>query len=202
MKEEVVIATRNEKKLREIKRLFRGSGINILSLKAFPGAPRVIEDGRTFKDNAAKKALVVSRHTKKLTLADDSGLEVAALKGSPGVRSSRFAGPRKSDRLNNLRLLEELKKRPLKKRSARFRCVVALACCGKLIKLVEGKCSGRIGFNIEGSSGFGYDPLFIPRGYRKSFAKLGPGIKDRLSHRSKALKKAKGFIEAYLLRGL
>ncbi|MBL7068346.1 MAG: RdgB/HAM1 family non-canonical purine NTP pyrophosphatase [Candidatus Omnitrophica bacterium] len=198
MKRELVISTRNKKKFREIKRLFKGSNIKISSLNRFPGIPRVIEDKKTFNGNAVKKALLVSRRTKRLVLADDSGLEVYSLHGRPGVFSSRYAGPGKSDRLNCLKLLRALRNKPPGKRKARFRCAVAIADEGGLIKVIEKSCSGKIGYDMEGGSGFGYDPLFIPRGYKKSFAQLGSKVKDKLSHRGKALRRAKGFIEKYL----
>ena len=202
MRREVVVATRNKKKYKEIKRLFRGCGISVSSLERFPDVPEVIEDGMTFAENAAKKALAVSKYTDKLVIADDSGLEVDSLGGLPGVNSARYAGHKKDDRLNIVKLLRELDGRPPSKRKARFRCAAALARQAKLIKVIEARCEGRIGFDAEGSSGFGYDPVFIPKGYSKSLALLGPGVKDTLSHRSKAFSKAKRFIEGYFSKGL
>lgn len=199
---EVVIATKNRKKFEEIKRLFKKTSINVLSLKDLPRVPRIIENRETFRENAAKKALAVSGITESLVLADDSGLEVPALGGRPGVRSSRYAGPKKDDRLNCLKLLKEMRGFSFKERRARFNCAVAIAHNGRLIKVLEGACSGRIGFKMEGDSGFGYDPVFIPLGYKETFALLGPKVKDRLSHRAKALEKAKGFIVRYLSKGL
>jgi len=196
---EIVIATRNPKKLKEIKRLFKNTGIKPLLLDNFPTAPEVIEDKNDFTGNASKKAKVVSRFTKKaLTLADDSGLEVKALGGKPGVKSARYAGAQKKDLDNNLKLLGALKNQPEAKRSAQFRCVIAMARAGRIIKIVEGTCKGKIAFTMAGSSGFGYDPVFIPSGYKKSFSELGSNIKDKLSHRAKALRKAKKFIQGYL----
>ena len=195
---EIVIATRNPKKLKEIKRLLRNSGVRMLSLNNFSRVPEVIEDGKTFKTNAEKKARIVSRFTKKFVLADDSGLEVTALGNKPGVRSSRYAGPKKVDKDNMLKLLETLKGKPKKQRSARFKCVVTMASSGKILKNIEGSCSGSIAYKMSGVSGFGYDPVFIPTGYKKSFSELGTGVKDRLSHRAKALRKAKKFILKYL----
>ncbi len=200
MKRELVISTRNQKKFKEIKRLFKGSCAKVLSLKNFSNIPKIIEDRKTFRENAVKKALSVSRLTNRLVLADDSGLEVKALRGKPGVHSSRYAGLQKNDRLNNQKLLRMLRDRPSSKRTAQFKCAVAVADRDRLIKVVEEACKGRIGFKMRGSSGFGYDPVFIPRGYNKTFAQLGPRIKDRLSHRAKALKKARRLIEAHLSR--
>ena len=196
---EIVIATRNFKKLKEINRIFKNAGIKTLSLNNFPKAPEVVEDKKDFKGNAAKKARVVSRFTRgRLTLADDSGLEVKALGGKPGVKSARYAGMKKKDMDNNLKLLKVLKQQSGKERSAQFRCIVALAISGKVVRIVEGTSRGKIGFTMEGKSGFGYDPVFIPRGYKKTFSQLGNKIKDRLSHRAKALRKAKKFIQRYL----
>lgn len=197
---EIVIATRNKKKFKEIKRLFKDSKIKVLSLNKFSNTPDIVEDGKTFKKNAIKKALVISKLTQGLVLADDSGLQVDSLRRRPGVYSSRYAGPKKSDRQNNIKLLRVLKNKPLNKRSAQFRCIVAVADKGELLKVIEGTCRGKIGFKIEGRSGFGYDSVFIPERYNKTFAQLGPKIKDRLSHRSKAIKKARSFIEACLLK--
>ncbi|MFH1753877.1 MAG: XTP/dITP diphosphatase [Candidatus Omnitrophota bacterium] len=202
MKKEIVIATKNEKKFKELKRFFHSSRIKVLSLKEFPQVPEVVEDGETFGDNAIKKALAASRHTDKIVLADDSGLEVNALDMRPGVHSARYAGPGKTDDRNMEKLLKALKGIDPKRRTARFRCVIAIARERRVLKLVEGVCEGRIGFVKEGATGFGYDPVFIPRGRKKTFAQLGSREKDRLSHRGKALRKAKGFIQRYLLKGL
>ena len=195
---EIVIATRNAKKLKEIKRLFKNTAIKTLSLDDFPTVPKIVEDGKDFKANAIKKAKVTSRFTKKLTLADDSGLEVNALKGKPGVKSSRYAGPRKSDKENIIKLLKALKNKSTRERKAQFRCVVAIAHSNKVLKITDGICKGKIGFEVKGGSGFGYDPVFIPYGYKKTFSELGPKIKDNLSHRAKALRKAGKFIREYL----
>ncbi len=202
MTREVVIATRNEKKFKELKRLFHSSRVKILSLKDFPQVPEVTEDGRTFTANAIKKAIIASRYTDKVILSDDSGLEVDALKGRPGVHSARYAGPEKDDDLNMEKLLKVLRGKPQKRRQARFKCVVAIAKRGGVLNLVEGVCEGRIGFAKKGTTGFGYDPVFIPEGKKKTFAQLGPKTKDRLSHRAKALRKAKSFIQIYFSKAL
>lgn len=194
----LVISTRNQKKFKEIKRLFKGDDIEVLSMEDLTGIPPVVEDKKTFEGNAVKKALAVSRRTNALVLADDSGLEVYSLDGAPGVLSARYAGAQKSDRLNCLKLLDALKGKPVPERKARFRCAVAIARGGKLIETVEGSCEGIISPGMEGSTGFGYDPLFIPKGRKKTFAQLGPEVKDALSHRAKALRKAKRVIGRYL----
>jgi len=195
---ELVIATKNEKKLHELKRYLKGIHAKVVSLKDFSRVPRIVENGKTFKANAVKKALVISRFTKGLTLADDSGLAVKFLKGKPGVRSSRFAGPRKSDKQNNEKLLKLLAKTPGAKRQARFVCAVAICDNGKIVKVIEESCGGTIAFSPKGGYGFGYDPLFIIPKYGKTFGELGLKVKDRISHRSKALKKAREFLKRYL----
>jgi XTP/dITP diphosphohydrolase len=197
LKREIVIATRNRKKLKELKRLFKGARIKIASLDSFPEAPEVIEDRGTFKGNAIKKAAVVSKRIRRLVIADDSGLEVDALGGKPGVHSARYAGPSQTDTRNIEKLLRALKGTPLPKRIARFKCAIAVCDSGKVVGTVEGVCEGRIAFRAQGGKGFGYDPVFVPRGYKSTFGKLSSATKDRSSHRAKALKKAKDVIERY-----
>ncbi|MCX5686651.1 MAG: RdgB/HAM1 family non-canonical purine NTP pyrophosphatase [Candidatus Omnitrophica bacterium] len=195
---QLVIATKNEKKLHELKRYLKGIRARVVSLKEFGNAPRIMEDGDTFRKNAVKKALIVSKFVKGLALADDSGLVVEALEGEPGVRSSRFAGPRKSDKENNRKLLKLLAEVPLKKRQAKFICAVAICDNGHIVKTIEESCKGRIAFQARGAYGFGYDPLFLIPKYNKTFGQLGLKVKDRMSHRSKALKKAREFLKKYL----
>lgn len=195
---ELVIATKNVKKLHELKRYLKDVKADIISLKDFEKVPRIVENGDTFKKNAVKKALVVSRFTKGLVLADDSGLVVKSLGGSPGVRSSRFAGPRKSDKDNNRKLLALLEGVPLVRRQARFICAVAIADKGRIVRLIEEDCKGLVNFEAKGRYGFGYDPVFLIPKYKKTFGQLGLKVKDKMSHRSKALKKAREFLERYL----
>ncbi len=195
---ELVIATTNRKKKKELKNLLKGLGIRLLSLNDFKNIPGIKEDGKTFARNAAKKAVVTSKITKRLVLADDSGLEVEALGGRPGVLSSRFSGPGATDYKNNKKLLKLLKGIPSQRRKARFVCSVAIAERGRLLTTVTGTCSGIIGFERKGRHGFGYDPLFIVPRYGKTFAQLGPAVKNKISHRAKALGKARRFIERYL----
>ena len=194
----LIIATRNDKKLHELRRYLRGVRAHVVSLKDYPGAPEVVENGRTFKANAVKKALSIANFTGGLVLADDSGLYVDALGGKPGVRSSRFAGLHKSDRENNRKLLRLLGDLPAKKRRAKFVCAVAIADDGRLAKVIEASCAGSIATSERGGYGFGYDPLFIAQRYNKTFGELGLKLKDRMSHRSKALKKARLFLKKYL----
>ena len=200
IKKELVIATRNKKKLEEIREIFNDLEIKITSLKDYPRAPRVIENGKSFNENAAKKALAIAKYTKKLTLGEDSGLEVDVLDGKPGIYSSRFAGSDKSDFRNNSKLLRLLKNIPLSERKARYRCSVALADRNGILGVVQGDCRGIIGFAPKGSFGFGYDPLFVVAKFKKTFAQLGPEIKHKMSHRYRALSKARKIILTYLER--
>lgn len=195
---QLVIATKNAKKLRELKRYLAGVKVDVVSLSEFSDVPRMVENGRTFKENASKKALVISRFTGGLVIADDSGLAVSALGGAPGIRSSRFAGPAKSDKQNNRKLLKLLEGLPRSKRRAKFVCAVAIADRGKIVKTLEELCDGLIAFEAKGSYGFGYDPLFLIPKYNKTFGQLGLKVKDRMSHRSKALKRARAFLKRYL----
>lgn len=191
---DLLIATRNKKKYLEIKQLLKNSCLKVISLELFPDLPQIKETGKTFKENASIKAREVSRLTGKLTLGEDSGLCVDILNGKPGIYSSRFAGLHKSDDDNNKKLLNSLGNMPLSKRKAHYVCALSLADKGKVLKTFEGRCSGLIGFREKGSSGFGYDPLFIIPAYRKTFAQLGLKVKHKMSHRANALKKLKAFL--------
>ncbi len=195
---ELLVATKNLKKLKEIKEILLPFNLNITSLADYPQAPRIIENGKTFRENAVKKAFKIARFTQKLTLGEDSGLCVDALGGRPGIYSSRFSGKNKSDRQNNLKVLRLLGDLALSKRKARYVCAVALADKNGLVGVVEGRCAGWIGLQPKGASGFGYDPLFVIPKYNKTFAQLGEKIKHRLSHRYHALKKAGKIIQKYI----
>ena len=199
---ELIVATKNKKKLKEIKEILKGLSLRITSLEGCANTPRIIENGKTFRDNAVKKAVKVAAVCGKLTLGEDSGLCVDALNGAPGVYSSRFSGKSKSDAQNNLKLLRLLKGLPLNKRKAHYACAVALADRSGLLGVVEGECSGKIGLSPKGSNGFGYDPLFLVPGYNKTFGQLGEKIKHKMSHRYRALKKAKPVIEKYIVKQL
>lgn len=192
---QLVVATKNKKKLKEIKEILKDLNLKISSLVDYRGAPRIIENGKTFRENAIKKAVKIANYTQKLTLGEDSGLMVNALSGKPGIYSSRFAGRAKNDLRNNLKLLKLLEGLPLNKRRAQYFCAVALADKNGLLDVIEGKCCGLIGFKLKGHFGFGYDPLFIVPKYKKTFAQLGPTIKHKISHRYRALKKAKKIIQ-------
>lgn len=195
---EVVIATKNEKKLRELKRYLKSVKAHVISLKDIDNPPPTREDKSTFKGNAIKKALTISRFTNGVVLADDSGLCVDVLGGQPGVKSARFAGQSKKDHDNNEKLLKMMEAVPAGKRTARFVCAIAIADKGRIVKVFEEHCSGRIADSVRGRHGFGYDPLFLIPKYKKTFGELGLKVKDRMSHRSKALKKARKFLRNYI----
>ena len=191
----VVLATRNRDKIKEITKILGGLKVEISSALDFPGLDDVEEDGTTLEENAAKKALVVNKFTNQLAIADDSGLEVDALEGRPGVYSSRFAGKDATYDDNNKKLLELMEYLPPKNRTARFVCIVAIADKGKVKKIIKETCEGIIAFEPKGKTGFGYDPLFIILQYNKTFAELGPEIKNKISHRAKAFLETKKFLE-------
>jgi XTP/dITP diphosphohydrolase len=188
---EIVLATRNTDKVREIRSILRDVDVRLLSLLDFESIPVVVEDGKDLRDNAIKKAQIAYEYTRKTVIADDSGLEVESLGGLPGVYSSRFAGPKATYKENNQKLLDMLGDRPLEERAARFRCVIAVVDSHEEPKIFEGTVDGYIGLEEKGNSGFGYDPLFILPKYNKTFAELGGDLKNRLSHRAKALLKLK-----------
>ena len=216
----LLIATRNAHKVEEIRAIL-GGRFQLLTLKDFPAAPPVIEDAETFVGNALKKADTLANwlaaaplnsqlQTLNFVLADDSGLEVDALHGAPGVHSARFAALDKNenspDADNNAKLLRLLKNVPLENRTARFRCVIALVpvpekkvesaspvCFANEFpaQIFDGACEGVIQLSSNGINGFGYDPLFVAEGFTQSFAELGEDVKNKISHRAKALEKLK-----------
>jgi XTP/dITP diphosphohydrolase len=186
---EIVLATRNKKKVEEIKRITADLPISILSLDNFPECPETVEDRDTFEGNAIKKATEVCKCTGKPALADDSGLEVDALGGAPGVFSARYAGEEGNSVKNCDKLLSEMKSVPIDKRGARFVCCMALAFPDGSVKIFFGYAEGSIGHVSKGNSGFGYDPIFIPKGNKKTFSEMSGDEKDALSHRGKALVK-------------
>ena len=195
---DLVIATSNQHKLKEFRALLEGFPITLLSLRDFPRLPAIVEDGASFVENALKKAVVVARATGKLTVADDSGLEVEALDGRPGVYSARFAGEGARDAENNAKLLGELKGVPPAKRGACFKCVLGIARPGGGTASVEGECRGVIIDAPRGHHGFGYDPIFLVPEYNKTFSEMAPEEKNRISHRSRALKKLLETLPRYL----
>lgn len=195
---QLLLATRNKHKLKELALLLQDLQLEVISAADLPNLPRVVEDGATVRDNAVKKAVQTARMAKKLTLADDTGLEVDALKGEPGVHSARFAGEEATYHENNKKLLRMLEGVAYDKRSARFRCVVAIADETGLYDCVEGICNGTIIEAERGGGGFGYDPLFLADGQTKTFADISPEVKNRISHRAKAMQKAWAVLSRYL----
>ena len=194
----LVLATRNRGKIREMTAALQGLDVEICSSLDFPHLPPILEDGLTFRENAVKKAESVCHRTGLLSLADDSGLEIDALRGRPGIQSSRFAGAKQDDDHNIDKVLNLLRDVPPDRRQARFRCVIALAGPGEETATAEGTCEGSIALERRGSSGFGYDPIFLPAGHGKTFAELGPAVKDRISHRAKALQAARDILREKL----
>lgn len=188
---ELVLATRNRHKVSEIRAILEGLNLTFRTLDDFPLVPEVVEDGTTCRENAIKKAWVVARQIGNLALADDTGLEVEALGGQPGVYSSRFAGERASFSDNRRKLLQEMKDMPGLKRKALFRCVIALATPTLVLAVEEGVLSGRIAVQEQGQAGFGYDPIFLVSEYRTTLAAMTPEEKNRISHRARALAKIK-----------
>ena len=191
---ELIIATKNSGKLREIRELCADLNLKITSLTDYPDFPDIVEDGDSFQANAVKKAVTISVHTSKLVMGEDSGLEVKALNNQPGIYSARFSGEGATDEKNNAKLLQMLHGIPMTQRKARYRCFVALAQNGKIVDVVNGSCSGAIAEQLRGSNGFGYDPLFLIQRYKKTFGELPLEIKSKISHRSRALKKLRGVL--------
>lgn len=187
----LIIATRNPGKLREFRELWAdaaAAGLEIVGAGELPGLPEIEEDGATLEENAIRKAAGVHTATGEWALADDSGVEVDALGGEPGVHSAIYAGPQRDPEANNRKLLGALA--GCSNRRARFRCVLALAGPGFPPATVEGRCEGVITTEPRGEHGFGYDPLFIPDGFSKTFAELSAEEKNRISHRARALRAA------------
>jgi XTP/dITP diphosphohydrolase len=193
---DIVVATRNKKKIEEMRKILGVMGIvsRLYSLEDFPSFEEIEEDGTTFEENALKKARHIFNHTGMTTIADDSGLEVDALGGAPGIRSARYAGEDADDMANNERLLKEIEDVPDDQRTARFVCCIAYVSRDD-VKTFHGYVKGRIGRKPAGERGFGYDPLFYPEGYDRSFAEMTEDEKNAISHRAMALRE----LQRYLL---
>lgn len=187
---QLIFASQNENKAKEIKNIL-GNGFEILSLNELGFHDELSETQNTFEGNALEKARFISKFFKADCFAEDSGLEVEALNGEPGVFSARYAGEGKKSSDNNVKLLDEMKDKT--NRRAQFRTVIALIIDGKEF-LFEGIVSGEIAYVLTGEKGFGYDPLFKPDGYSKSFGELGTEVKNKISHRAEAVMKMKEFL--------
>jgi len=195
----IVLATTNKKKVGEIKRMFAGVPIRFLTLDQFPDCPEVVEDGKTFRANAIKKALSVAKFTGYPAVADDSGLEVIALGGAPGVFSARYAGDKAKDSENVKKLLRGMRAlTEVRDREARFVCCIAFATPDGKYRTFTGDVRGIIGGKQKGFNGFGYDPVFYPEGHDKTFAQMADQEKDRLSHRGRAMKKLYRYLKGML----
>ncbi len=196
----LLVATSNPGKLKEIRRGLKGLPLKILGLEDEAITARYREKGKTFMENAKAKGLFYSQFTDYLTLAEDSGLEVEALKGEPGVLSARYAGYKANDEKNIAKLLARLKDFPLSKRKARFVCCLCLAKQGKILKCFRGEVRGWIIEEKRGHYGFGYDPIFFYRPFNRTFAELPPEKKNLVSHRGRALRRLRRFLEKNLGR--
>jgi len=187
---ELIVASRNKGKVGEIKELLAGLVFKVTSLEDYPHVPEIIEDGKTYRANALKKARETALATGKMAMSDDSGIEVKALGNAPGIYSARFAGEGASEKARNQKLFKMLKNVPMSKRQARYRCVIALVDAkGKELGVVEGTCSGYVTTKEQGQNGFGFDPLFLLKRYNKTFGQLPASLKAKISHRARALKK-------------
>ncbi|CUS77139.1 RdgB/HAM1 family non-canonical purine NTP pyrophosphatase [Candidatus Kryptobacter tengchongensis] len=200
----LVLATKNKHKVEEIKQILKiylddelYSRIEILSAGDFIGVPEIEEDGKTYIENALKKAKEIHKFTGLPSIADDSGIEVDFLNGEPGVYSARYAGLRATDEENNRKLLKKLEDVPLEKRTATFKCVIAYVNKNEE-KIFEGETKGKVIFEPRGMGGFGYDPLFVPDGYELTYAEMPEDLKNKISHRSKAIQKFAEFLTLIL----
>jgi len=190
----ILLATRNQHKTREFAYLL-GPHFQVTDLTNERDLPEIVETGSTFEENAAIKALTVSRvRPNEIVIADDSGLEVDALGGAPGICSARFAGERATDRENVKKLFRELERMHRPRRSARFRCIIAIARGGKILEAVSGEARGLIADSPRGENGFGYDPIFVAAGFTETFAELPPEVKNCISHRARAVEKLREFL--------
>ncbi|MCJ2147390.1 XTP/dITP diphosphatase [Bacillus sp. GM2] len=192
---EVIIATKNEGKVREFKAMLEPRGYDVKSLLDIGYTPEIEETGQTFEENAVIKAETISKETGKIVIADDSGLSVDYLGGSPGVYSARYAGEEKNDLANLKKLLKELEGVEKEDRSARFRCALALCTPGQETKTVEGSVEGYITEEPRGTNGFGYDPVFLVKDKDQTMAELSSGEKNKISHRAEALKKLSALLD-------
>jgi XTP/dITP diphosphohydrolase len=196
----LVLGTRNAKKRQEIVEILGDCGWELRDLTHYPDAPEVDEDGKTFEDNARKKAVELARALGQWVLGEDSGLVVPALNGRPGVYSARYAGTQGDDAANNAKLLAELAPLPDDRRAAYYVCTAALADPkGEVHAVVEGRCHGVITRQQRGTGGFGYDPLFLIPEYHQTFGELSARVKHALSHRARALARLRPVLRQHAL---
>jgi XTP/dITP diphosphohydrolase len=196
---ELLIATYNPGKIRELKSLLGALPLRLRGLSEFPSVQEVAETGESFAANAVLKATGYARQTRLWTLADDSGLEVEALNGAPGVFSARYGGPEASDADRVTLLLDELSRTNDRQRRARFVSVIAIAGPdAQLSNVAEGICDGHLAHAPRGTNGFGYDPIFIPDGYEQTFGELADEVKKSISHRARALAATGSFLRRHL----
>jgi XTP/dITP diphosphohydrolase len=198
-KRKIVVATTNPGKIVEIREVLRDTSCEIFPINEVEPAFQVEEDGQTYAENAIKKAKAAAFLTGTLAIADDSGLEVDALVGAPGIYSARFGGEHLPQSEKNKLLLQQLQ--GVTNRSARFRCIIAVVSPQGKVETTEGVCEGIIGTEERGTAGFGFDPLFIVPEYGKTLAELGPAIKNRISHRAKALSNLREILPGFLALG-
>ena len=187
----IVFATGNKGKVREVREMLDGIGIEFVSLSDYAHVPEIVEDGKSFLENALKKAKIVSEYTGETVLADDSGLQVEVLAGEPGIYSSRYAGEKATDEENNTKLLTKLKNIPQEKRAAFFICVLVLYRRDGSYDYFEGKWNGQIIDERRGNNGFGYDPIFLVPELKMTAAELPTEIKNKISHRGQAFAQLK-----------
>jgi XTP/dITP diphosphohydrolase len=187
----IVFASGNEGKVREIREMLEGMGIELVSLSNYADVPEIVEDGKSFLENALKKAKIVSEYTGETVLADDSGLQIEVLGGEPGIYSSRYAGEKATDEENNTKLLTKLKNIPQEKRTAFFICVLVLYRRDSSYDYFEGKWRGQIIDERRGNNGFGYDPIFLVPELKMTAAELPVEIKNKISHRGQAFAQLK-----------
>ena len=187
----IVLASRNWGKIKEIQAMLADLGISLLSLNDYPGIPETVEDGKSFLENALKKARAVAESTGEIVLADDSGLEVDALGGAPGIYSARYAGEDANDEKNIRKLLDDMKDVASENRGATFRCILVLYSADGRYETFEGRWKGKIAEEPVGQGGFGYDPVFFLPRERMTVAELSPEVKNRISHRAQAIAKLK-----------
>jgi len=196
---QIVLATGNPNKVREFRDILAADGLEIMPQNAFPECPDIVEDGTSFEENALKKARVVCAHTGCIAMADDSGLEVDALNGAPGIYSARYAGEPCSDERNIALLLENMRHMEEEQRGAQFRCVIAVVAPGGRKLVAQGLCRGRITTRPLGTGGFGYDPVFFHEPSGRTFAQLDSTEKNGISHRACAVRALRELLPGFLM---